>query len=272
MLPLWEAVFLAVVQGLTEFVPVSSSGHLVLLPAILGLDEPGLPFVVAVHVGTLLAVLAYYWRDWRELFIGLLAAAVGQGGRAGDVAHLWALLAVGTLPAAIAGAALESKVERVFNNPALACGALFLTGLVLLAADRARGRVGPSGTGWWQALIVGVGQAVAIVPGISRSGMTIACGLAVGLERQWAVRYAFLLSAPIIAGAGVLEAAELARQGLSASEWAQLGMAMAISAAAGLAAIHLVVRAVARRRLWVFAAYCFAAAGVAGAILLARAA
>ncbi|MGE5597872.1 MAG: undecaprenyl-diphosphate phosphatase, partial [Bacteroidota bacterium] len=196
----WHAIILGLVQGLTEFLPISSSAHLVFVPAILRLPPPPLAFDVLLHLGTLAAVVGYFHRD-----LAALAADAWHGrGRARRVVLL---LAVGTLPAVAFGFLAREFIEGLFASPAATAWQLAVTGLLLAAADvwRARGRsCGDLNAA--EAAFVGVGQALAIVPGISRSGATIAFGLWAGLTREEAARCSFLLAIPAILGAGLLEA------------------------------------------------------------------
>lgn len=258
-MPLHEALALGVLQGLTEFLPVSSSGHLVIIPAFFGWAQPGLGIAVAVHFGTLLAVVAYYWREWARLIAGTVAWICVLGRRpATPPARIFGLLLLGTVPAGVVGLALAQPVEMLFNKPALAAAALLVTGLLLFVADvRGGGKSREAATGWKHALAVGIAQAVAVVPGISRSGATIAAGLFVGLEREWATRFAFLLSVPVIFGAGVKEIPEAVRTSLTTGSVPALAVSTAAAFVSGLAAIHLVIRAVRTQRLWWFAVYCW---------------
>ncbi|MCX7599428.1 MAG: undecaprenyl-diphosphate phosphatase [Armatimonadetes bacterium] len=259
-MPLHEALALGVLQGLTEFLPVSSSGHLVIIPAFLGWAPPGLQLAVAVHFGTLLAVVAYYWRDWL-LLLGAGMEWLRFAGRRppSTEARIFGLLLLATVPAAVVGLALAQPVEMLFNEPALAGGALLVTGLFLFAADvRTTGNTRETTTGWRHALAVGVAQAVAVVPGISRSGATIVAGLFAGLEREWATRFAFLLSVPVIFGAAVKEIPEAVRIGVGTGELDALIAGTAAAFVSGWGAIHLVIRAVRNKRLRWFAVYCWA--------------
>jgi undecaprenyl-diphosphatase len=265
---IWQAVALAALQGLTEFLPVSSSGHLVIVPAFLGWPAPSLAFVVAVHVGTLLAVVGYYRRELGEL-LGGVGAWVARGRKRPwppEVRLALALL-LATVPAAAVGLGLEKQVEKVFNSAGLVGIALVATGLLLFAAARS-GRERPLAEtlSWAKALVVGCAQAVAIVPGISRSGTTIAAGLLCGWPCEWAVRFAFLLSVPVIAGAGLEQAVELSARGVGGHDLVVLGLGLAVSSVSGWAAIHLVIQAVRGRKLWWFGAYCLAV-GVLTAVL-----
>lgn len=194
-----EAVILGILQGLGEFLPISSSAHLVLTPWFLGWSDPGLTFDVALHLGTLVAVVVYFWRDLVKLAVALPRPRTPDGKLA------WLLL-IGAIPGGIAGVLFDDLAEQAFRNPLLIALTLSLMGLVLYAADR----WGPQARterdlGIVDALAIGVAQAVAIVPGVSRSGMTIAVARWRGLERAAAARFSFLLGTPLIAGAAVFK-------------------------------------------------------------------
>jgi len=257
-----EAIALAIIQGLTEFLPVSSSGHLALAHWLFGLggEESELPleFVVLVHLGTLLAVVVYYRRDLAEILRDLFAPrrAAADGEEPGWGRRLLVLLVVATLPAGL-GIMLGDLVERLLNTPwAVGC-ALLVTGVALLLGERVGRRTKAAGdTTPRDALLVGVAQLFAITPGISRSGSTIAAGLAVGFRREWAARFAFLMSVPAILAGSALEAKDLVEQGAGGA----LGLYVLcglIAAATGYGAIRLVIRAVQSRNLRWFAAWCF---------------
>ena len=193
------AVTLGLVQGLGEFLPISSSAHLILTPWFFGWPDPGLTFDVALHVGTLVAVVAYFWRDW----VALLAAAPRP--RSADGQLFW-LLILGAIPGGIAGVLLDSLAEQVLRNPLLIALTLSLMGLALLAADRwGRRDRELHDIGVVDAALIGIAQALAIVPGVSRSGITIAVARARGIERAAAARFSFLLGTPIIAGAAIFK-------------------------------------------------------------------
>ncbi|MEX2486452.1 MAG: undecaprenyl-diphosphate phosphatase [Nitriliruptoraceae bacterium] len=275
-MPSWlHALVLGIVQGLTEFIPVSSSGHLVLVPAWFGWARPGLAFDVALHVGTLVALLAFYRRDLLVMARAVVSRSAAPDARAAR--RLVGLLAVASVPVAIAGGLLRSRVEVAFTSPRLAAMLLFVTAALLVIAEVARARrvrrspagevdvadpdadVGdPAGTtvarmGWRHAVTIGVGQAVAILPGISRSGTTITAGIAAGLTRPAAARFAFLLGIPAIGGATVVSLPDLARlQGVGPVD---LMVGMAAAAVSGYLAIHLLVRLVSRAGLHALVAY-----------------
>ena len=184
-----QPVVLGIIQGLTEFLPISSSAHLILLPRFLGWTDPGLAFDVALHLGTLAGVLAYFWQDLWDI----PRKTVG-------------FLIVATVPGAVAGLLLEHKAETVFRSPALIAGALILMGAALAVADwRGNGDKKISDLTLKKAILIGLAQGLALIPGVSRSGVTITTALAIGLERREAARFSFLLSIPIIAGAGMLK-------------------------------------------------------------------
>lgn len=263
-----RAVVLGIVQGLTEFLPVSSSGHLVLIPALFGWDDQGLAFDVGLHGGTLLALLAYFWRDWYVMFRTGLADLARHGARISnwrtDTRLLW-LLALGSLPAGVVGLLFNDWIEAHVRQPWLVAIMLALMGTVMLLADRLAANRRPIATvGMTDALIIGVGQALALVPGVSRSGATVTAGLARGLRREDAVRFAFLLGTPAFVGALLLKSADLAA--LSGTEARDMLVGFATSAIVGFVAIHFLLRWVRTRSLLVFVLYRYAVAILALAI------
>jgi undecaprenyl-diphosphatase len=263
-----RSVVLGIVQGLTEFLPVSSSGHLVLIPALFGWDDQGLAFDVGLHGGTLLALLAYFWRDWYVMFRTGLADLARHGARVShwrtDTRLLW-LLALGSLPAGVVGLLFNDWIEAHVRQPWLVAIMLALMGTVMLLADRLAANRRPIATvGMTDALIIGVGQALALVPGVSRSGATVTAGLARGLRREDAVRFAFLLGTPAFVGALLLKSADLAA--LSGTEARDMLVGFATSAIVGFVAIHFLLRWVRTRSLLVFVLYRYAVAILALAI------
>lgn len=263
-----RAVVLGIVQGLTEFLPVSSSGHLILIPALFGWDDQGLAFDVGLHGGTLLALLAYFWRDWYVMFRTGLADLARHGARISnwrtDTRLLW-LLALGSLPAGVVGLLFNDWIEAHVRQPWLVAIMLALMGTVMLLADRLAANRRPIATvGMTDVLIIGVGQALALVPGVSRSGATVTAGLARGLRREDAVRFAFLLGTPAFVGALLLKSADLAA--LSGTEARDMLVGFATSAIVGFVAIHFLLRWVRTRSLLVFVLYRYAVAILALAI------
>jgi undecaprenyl-diphosphatase len=257
---LWEAVVLGTVQGLTEFLPVSSSAHLVLVPWALGWADPGLTFDVAVHVGTLGALLLYFGRD-----LAALARRIASG--ATDGVRLLLALAAGTVPGAAAGYFAKGFFEGLFARPDWVGVFLLGTAALLAAAERA-GRRSRSleGLGVPDAVWVGLAQAAAIAPGISRSGATIAAGLLLGFTREAAARFSFLLAIPIMVGAGVHQFLGLRLTGAAPVPWETLLTGFVAALATGYAAIGGLLRYLRRRSLSPFALYCL----LLGLLVVAR--
>ncbi len=270
---LLQALLLGLLQGATEFLPVSSSGHLVLVPWLLGWPIPGISFDAMVHWGTLVAVVGYFWRDWWAMARGALRGLRARS-LADPHARLLALLLLATVPGALAGALLEEFFEGMFARP-VAAAAFLLTTAGILSAASFGGPPLPSrrsleALSWPDALAVGVAQALAILPGISRSGATIAAGLGCGMSRETAARFSFLLATPIILGAGAMELLDLVRAGTLAAEAPFLAVGFLTALASGLGAIHFLLAYVRRRSLYPFALYC-ALMGILGlAVALAR--
>ncbi len=285
-----QAIILGILQGATEFLPVSSSGHLVLVPWLLDWPAPGLAFDAVVHWGTALAVVAYFWRDWtvlvaaafrslrlltlRRLHTTSAGRFRGDGGASdakvafqpsqgvADARLAWFIL-LGTVPAALIGWLLEDFFEGMFARPAAAAAFLLVTAALLTASERLGRRERDLDTlTWLDALLVGLAQALAIFPGISRSGATIAAGLGRGLRREPAARFSFLLATPVILGAGVLKVMDLARMGGLMAQAPALVVGFLSAGIVGFGCIHLLLRYLQRRRLYPFAIYC-AAVGVA---------
>ncbi|HPF70456.1 MAG TPA: undecaprenyl-diphosphate phosphatase [Candidatus Krumholzibacteria bacterium] len=256
-------LILAVVQGLTEFLPVSSSGHLVLMQHLLGAREGDVFFDVVLHIGTLGSVVMVYRRDVLRL-LRLDRAALG---------YILAL-AIGTVPAVIVGLLAKDTIERVFASPAFAGAGLLVTAAVLLSTRAAR--PAPSdGRAWepklvapWRALVIGTAQAFAILPGVSRSGSTIAASLWTGLERAEAARFSFLLSVPAILGALVLQLMDGGMTGVGGGAALQLLVAAAAAFGVGLLAIRWTALAVVQAHFWKFSGYCLVVG--AAALLLLR--
>jgi undecaprenyl-diphosphatase len=222
-----QAIVLGIVQGLTEFLPVSSSAHLVIVPWLLRWQDPGLAFDVALHLGTLFALLAFYWRQWLDMGISLASGKALPR-------RLFLLLIVASIPGAIIGLLLEKQAETIFRSPLLIAGTLAVMGLVLWAADWKSSRQRKiEDLTFTDAIIIGLSQALAIVPGVSRSGATITTARLLGIDRPDAANFSFLMATPIIAGAGMMEARKLFHTGLGP----QLGWGFAASAIFGLIAI-----------------------------------
>jgi undecaprenyl-diphosphatase len=251
-----QAILLGLVQGITEFIPVSSSGHLVLVPWLLGWPEPGLVFDTFVHWGTLLAVLAYFWRDWLALITAWLRGLVRWDWR-DPLARLMWLLIVGSIPAALIGFLLEDFFESLFGEPVWVSVFLLVTaGLLALSERLGSRRREIQDLRWIDSLVIGLGQAAAIAPGISRSGATIATGLFRGLERPAAARFSFLLSTPIILGAGLFQLMDLVSAPDPLAQVPALAAGFLAAAISGYVCIWALLRYLQRGRLYPFALYC----------------
>jgi undecaprenyl-diphosphatase len=259
-----RAVLLGAIQGLTEFLPVSSSGHLVLAQALLGIELPGLHLEIMLHVGTALAVALVFRHD-----LLMLGRALFGFRRTDPYWGLGMRLIVATIPAALAGLLLSERAEGQLARPQLAAGMLIVTAVVLFYSKTVpQGARSASTMTWAAALLVGSAQAVAILPGLSRSGMTVVAALLIGLRRDDAARFSLLLSLPVIAGGALADLAGL-RGSLAAGGLAGGPMlaGVLVSLAFGVFAVQLLVRAVQHGRLGVFAAYCLALGGLSLALL-----
>ena len=259
-----KVLILAVVQGLTEFLPVSSSGHLALAQCVLDVRDPGPTLELMLHVGTLLPICFFYRRRLAELI-----ASFFRGRRAGWLYAGWVLLSM--LPAGVVYLFAKDPIERLYDVPRAVAWLLVLNGFLLLfsaVADRFR-RAG-GGLSWARALAMGVGQALAVLPGVSRSGTSITAGRLCGVAPEAAAEFSFLMSVPVIAGAALLEFVSGLRDGASEALPVSAGTALAATAAAalvGYVALRLVVRVVRSGRFWVFGPYCLALGAAALALL-----
>ncbi len=259
-----NAILLGVIQGLTEFLPVSSSGHLALTQRWLGLD-PDTPalllFDVLAHIGTLVAVL-YVFAGPAGRFVGRVVRESGQsfsGRRHGW--HIAALAGVATIPTGVIGLAFKSRFEEAFDKPVWIGSCLIVTGVLLagLAVTR-RGRRGWRDFRWWQAVLVGVAQACAILPGISRSGSTICIAGYCGLRRQWAAQFSFLIAVPAIVGGAIIKTMDtltLPADQLALIPFGPVLVGSLVSLIVGILALRLLLGTVRRAKLHYFAPYCW---------------
>lgn len=260
-----QAFVLGVVQGLSEFLPISSSGHLIVVPWLLGWPEHGLAFDVALHLGTLAAVAVAFASDWRRLIAaGVRGLLRGRPFEDADSRLLW-LLAVASVPGALAGLLLDKWAETVFRAPGLVAATMVSMGLVLWAADRSAGKRGT--VSWRDGLLIGLAQALAIVPGVSRSGATISAALFLGYEREQAARFSFLLALPITAGAALVKVPTLLRE---TADRGPVLVGMAAAAAFGFLAIRSLLGYVRRRDYRPFVYYRLLFGLLVVAVLLAR--
>jgi undecaprenyl-diphosphatase len=262
MISAFQAIVLGIVQGLTEFLPVSSSAHLILVPWLFKWPEdPGLAFDVVLHLGTLLALLVFYWREWLDMVLSL-----ANGNRAQR--RLLFLLIVASVPGAIIGVLLEKQAETIFRSPVLIAGTLAILGVLLWAADAYGSRKRKiDDITFLDAILVGLSQALAIIPGVSRSGATITTARFLGIDRADAANFSFLMATPIIAGAGLVEARKFFHSGLTA----QLGWGFTASAVFGLLAIFGLLKFVRTHSYRSFAIYRIALAILVVVVAFARA-
>jgi undecaprenyl-diphosphatase len=245
MIPTYQAVTLGVVQGLSEFLPISSSAHLILVPWAAGWSDPGLAFDVALHLGTLLALLAYFWKDW----FSLAKDALVEPGES-----LLLKLAWGTLPAAVVGLAFKHQIETALRAPWIGAVLLAGFGLLLGYAERQSSKTLETGAvSWNQALAVGAAQALALMPGVSRSGVTMTAALLLGMNSAAAARFSFLLATPAMFGAGLVEGRHILK--LHETIGAPFFAAILTSAVVGAAVIHYFLAYLKRRSLKPFVVY-----------------
>jgi undecaprenyl-diphosphatase len=263
-----RALVLGILQGLGEFLPISSSGHLIVVPWLLGWPDSGLAFDVALHLGTLAAVAFAFWRDWVRLLEAGVRGAIAGRPLADPDGRMLVYLALATVPGAVAGLVLDEWAETVFRSPALVALMMALVGLVLWTADRRALSGGdPEAISLRDALLIGLAQAVAIVPGTSRSGVTISMALFLGHRREAAARFSFMLALPITLGAAMVKVPELFRGG---AEVAPILVGMGAAAVSGFAAIRVLLAYVRTRTYRPFVFYRLAFALLVWALLLVR--
>jgi len=246
---IWQAIILGIVQGIAEFLPISSSGHLVLMQRVFGIDLPSMTFDILVHLGSLCAVFAVFWKD----ILALIKKPFQK---------MTAMLIVGTIPAVVVGFAFKDQIEQIFNQGFFLAIAFAITGLLLLAADSipvARSRKEEKDMTLIDALIIGCMQALALPPGISRSGATITGGLLRGLNRETAARFSFLLSIIAIGGAGLLEAWEIyeSPEIISRGDILPFIIGFIAAAVSGYFAIRLLLELIKKCNLKYFSYYLF---------------
>jgi len=233
---LTHIIWLALVQGLTEFLPVSSSAHLILVPSLLGWADQGLAFDVAVHLGTLLAVVAYFRRDIVTLFLAWIAS-ITQRAMTPEAKLAWGVI-LGTIPAGIVGLAFKDLIEVYLRSPLVIAVTTIVFGLLLWLADhRSKLNRDEYSLGWQDFLVIGGAQAMALIPGTSRSGITITAALLLGLTREAAARYSFLLSIPIIVLSSMSVTKDLVESAVPVP-WMTLVLGSALAAASAFFCIH----------------------------------
>jgi undecaprenyl-diphosphatase len=262
-----QAIIMGIVQGLTEFLPISSSGHLIVVPHLAGWDDPfitSLAFTVMLHVGTLVALLAYFWRDWVRLVPAGLATIRDRSFRGDPDRRLAWLIAVTMPPAIVLGVALNDFFEEQVRQEPLVAVTLVIGAGILWAADRfGRHAKEIDGLGFGGAFGIGLAQAAALVPGISRSGISISAGLFLGLTRESAARFSFLMATPITLGAVIWEVRKLLSGEVGVPvDGLVLVAGLLASAAAGFVAIAVLLRYLRSHRMTIFVVYRLVLAGI----------
>src|SRR6266550_5397939 len=294
-LNIWQIIFLALLQGVTELFPISSLGHTVIIPGLLGwgnlINDTScagqscfLPIIVALHLGTSIALVIYFWRDWLRIILTLFKSIKEGEVRTGTDEWVSFLIIIGVIPAGLIGLFLETPLKTLFASPVIASAFLVLNGSILFAGERMRRRSEKkealtsakereasfrplSSLTWKEAIIVGLAQALALIPGISRSGVTMVAGLGVRLNHEDAARYSFLLGTPLIGAAALLEVPQLLGQ--SASTLLLVGMGMVLAGVAAYLSTRFLMKYFKTGRLDPFAYYCWAAGLVSLILLLA---
>ncbi|WP_221077407.1 undecaprenyl-diphosphate phosphatase [Agarivorans albus] len=235
----FETIFLALIQGLTEFLPISSSAHLILPSQIFGWDDQGIAFDVAVHVGSLFAVLGYFRKEVWAMLKAWLSSFTGN--RSPEAVLAW-LIILATIPAVLFGGLFKSLIEEYLRSAYVIATTTIVFGALLWWADSQAKLVHDEyKIGWKQALFVGVAQAIAIIPGTSRSGITITAGLMLGLTREAAARFSFLMSIPVIVGACVLMGKDMADNPVDI-DWSAMSLGILVSFISAYSCIHLFIK------------------------------
>jgi undecaprenyl-diphosphatase len=257
-MPLLHAIVLGIIQGITEFLPISSTAHLIIIPWVLGWDDGGLTFDIALHVGTLAAVLIYFIREWVQIIGQGLGMQVGRDPVLSKSRNLLWLLALASVPAGVVGYLFEKQAESSLRSPWVIGTTAILIGIVMWIADRSGRRqkdLGHVTTG--DALAIGAGQALAVIPGVSRSGITISTGLFCNLDRQTAARFSFLLLTPVTGGAAAKKLWDLMRHGggIPADMHTAFLAGMLVSAITGVLVIGFFMNYLRRRTLSFFVWY-----------------
>lgn len=254
---IFEALLIGIIQGISEFLPISSDGHLVLLPAIFGLTEPSLQAISIAHQGTLLAVLLYFYKDIWVIIQAVLKSILNHDLMESSESRMGWYILVGTIPAGTIGLLFKDSFEELFKNPQIAAYCLLGTAGMLIIGEYLRTGIKPlSEMSWLDAILIGVAQVVAILPGISRSGTTITTGLLRGFNREASTRFSFLLGIPAILGAGLLALIDLLGDSSAGSQLPALLVAFVTSGVVGYACIHFLLQWVKNRSLTPFALYC----------------
>ncbi|HQV33905.1 MAG TPA: undecaprenyl-diphosphate phosphatase [Calditrichia bacterium] len=269
-----KAIILGIVQGLSEFLPISSSGHLVLFQKLLGFEPAGMAFEVFVHFGTLMAVLIVFRNDvwemikWLPGVPGFIARGMKIQSPEDQYRAMSLFIILGTIPAAVIGLAFEDEIEALFSSELLVLVALLMTGLIMWSSRYTEENPKNGFMNIWHAIAIGFAQSFAIIPGISRSGSTIVTALWMGLKRDTAARFSFLLSVPVILGASILKFKELLETPPPSTEMVNLVLATLAAAISGYLAIIWMLDIIRRQRLEWFGLYCAVVALVGMGIIM----
>lgn len=251
-----EASILGVVQGVTEFLPISSIAHLRVVPALFGWGDPGAAFSAVIQLGTLLAVLVYFAGDLRDMIVGALKGLCEGKPWASQEARLAWFITLGTFPIGICGLAFKKHIEGEWRSLYVISVSLIILGILLWAAERrAAFQRDVAQIGWLDSQLIGLAQALALIPGSSRSGTTMTAAMFLGLTREAAARFSFLLGIPAISAAGVFELRELLKHGVGEAGLSALAVATVTSAASGYLAIDLLLRYLRRNTTYIFVWY-----------------
>ncbi|ADK14656.1 undecaprenyl-diphosphatase UppP [Clostridium ljungdahlii] len=243
-----QAIIYGIVQGIGEFLPISSSAHLIAIPQIFGWQDPGLAFDVALHLGTLAAVIAFFWKDWTKLIYSGIMNPKSKDGK------LFWFIVIASIPGAVVGKLFEKQAESAFRNLALIGTMLIIIGIILYIADkRYDGEVAVENIGFKRSFFIGLSQALAIIPGVSRSGITMTTGLFSGLSKEGAARFSFLLSTPIILGAGLLKLKDLIHTPISSMPSFAIGVL--VSAVVGFLSIKFLLNYLKNKGFGIFVVY-----------------
>ena len=282
---IWQTLFLALLQGVTELFPISSLGHTVILPALLGWgdlvrDQHFLPLIVALHLGTSIALVIYFWRDWLKVIMTLVNSVKNGEVEKGTESWVSWLILIGCIPAGILGVFLETPLKQLFASPIIAASFLIVNGVILFLGEFMRRRETSKSAfelqkpgayrplaslTWKEAIVVGLAQSLALIPGISRSGVTIVAGLGIRLSHEDAARYSFLLGTPLIGAAALLEVPQLFGQSVSVLTLILAGMI--VSGIAAFLSTRFLLKYFETGRLNPFAYYCIGA-GIVSLVLL----
>jgi undecaprenyl-diphosphatase len=255
-MPLYQAIVLAIVQGLTEFLPISSTAHLVLFPWLFHWQDPGLTFDVALHAGTLVAVLLYFWKMWFEMLISAIGMGSSGEARMLENRRLFWFLVVGTIPGGIAGFLLEHAAEEQFRTPVVIGVAMIVVAILMWLGERTIStKPQLQNVSIMDAILVGVAQAFAVIPGVSRSGITMTAGLFQGLSRETTARFSFLLSTPLIAGAVLKKGMEIRHEGIPPDMRLPFIVGVIVSGLVGYLVIGVLIRYLEIRTFKIFVVY-----------------